>query len=91
LEYLRYFNRGEGRSQYMVAGIGLFHPSERREDGSLAVRSDGLILAFGGGIEIFVRRTTSLDISLRTNALLGGDAVSATIEAAIGPHFYLIK
>jgi hypothetical protein len=91
VEYIRYFNRGEGRSQYLVAGGGLFHPSEKRTDGSVAVRSDGLILAFGGGLEVFVRRTTALDISLRGNALLGGDALSATIEAAIGPHFYLIK
>jgi len=91
VEYLRYFNRGEGRSQYVVAGGGLFHPSEKRTDGTVAVRSDGLILVFGGGVEIFVRRTTALDLSLRANALLGGDAVSATLEAAIGPHFYLIK
>lgn len=91
LEYLRYFNRGEGRSQYLVAGAGLFHPSDRRADGSVALRSDGLILVAGGGLEVFVRRTTAIDLSLRANALLGGEGVTATIEAAIGPHFYLIK
>ncbi len=91
LEYIRYFNRGEGRSQYFVAGGGLFHPSEKRTDGSIAVRSDGLILIVGGGMEAFIRRTTAIDLSLRANALLGGDGVSATIEAAVGPHFYLIK
>jgi hypothetical protein len=91
LEYIRYFNRGEGRSQYFVAGGGLFHPSERRVDGSVVLRSDGLILLAGGGLEAFVRRTTAIDLSVRANALIGGDGIAATIEVAVGPHFYLIK
>lgn len=91
VEYIRYFNRGEGRSQYVVGGIGLFHPSDKRKSGQLQVASDGLIVAFGGGTEVFFRRTSAVDLSLRANALLGGDSVSATLEAAIGFHFYLIK
>lgn len=91
VEYLRYFNRGEGRSQYAVFGGGLYHPSDVRDNGQLAPASDGLILVAGGGAEIFVRRTTSVDLSVRLNALLGGDAFSATVEAAAGFHFYLIK
>ena len=50
-----------------------------------------LILVFGGGAEFFTLRTTSLDLSVRANALFGGDAVSATIQAAFGFHHYLIK
>jgi hypothetical protein len=90
VDYLRYFNRGQGNSQYIVAGLGLYHPSEVRSTG-LSSASDGLILAFGGGAEFFALRTTSIDLSLRANALFGGDAVSATIEAAVGFHHYLIK
>ncbi len=90
VEYLRYFNRGQGRSQYAVFGGGLFHPTEVRERGVAAV-SDGLLLVGGAGVEIFVRRTTAVDLSLRVNGLLGGDAFSATVEAAAGFHFYLIK
>jgi hypothetical protein len=90
VEYLRYFNRGQGRSQYAVLGGGLFHPTEVRERGVAAV-SDGLLLVGGAGVEIFVRRTTAVDLSLRVNGLLGGDAFSATVEAAAGFHFYLIK
>ena len=91
VEYLRYFNRGEGRSQYAVFGGGLYHPSDVRDNDQLAPASDGLILVAGGGAEIFVRRTTSVDLSVRLNGLLGGDAFSATVEAAAGFHFYLIK
>lgn len=90
VEYLRYFNRGQGQSQYLVAGLGLYHPSETRSTG-LAQASDGLILLFGGGSEVFAFRTTSIDLSLRANALFGGDAVSATLEVAAGLHHYLIK
>jgi hypothetical protein len=90
LEYLRYFNRGQGNSQYLVVGLGLYHPSETRSTG-LAATSDGLVLAVGGGAEFFTLRTTSLDLSVRANALFGGDAISATIQAAFGFHHYLIK
>ncbi len=90
VEFLRYFNRGEGQSQYMVMGLGLYHPSDVRSSG-LVVASDGLILVFGGGSEFFSLRTTSIDLSLRANALFGGDAVSGTVEVAIGVHHYLIK
>jgi hypothetical protein len=91
VEYLRYFNRGEGRSQYAVFGGGLYHPSDVRDNGQIAPASDGLILVAGGGAEIFVRRTTAVDLSVRFNGLLGGDAFSATVEAAAGFHFDLIK
>lgn len=90
LEYLRYFNRGQGNSQYLVMGLGLYHPSEQRTTG-LATASDGLVLLFGGGTELFTFRTTSIDLSIRANGLFGGDAVSATLEAAVGFHHYLIK
>jgi len=92
VEYYRYFNRGEGRSQYAVLGLGLYHPSESRSGGVLqATNSDGLILLFGGGSEFFTFRTTSIDLSLRGNALFGGNAVSATIQLALGFHHYLIR
>ncbi len=90
VEYLRYFNRGQGRSQYMVAGLGLYHPSDVRRAG-VAIASDGLILALGAGLEVFVLRATAVDVSLRANALLGNDALSTTLEAAIGFHHYLVK
>jgi len=90
LEFLRYFHRGEGQSQYFVGGLGLYHPSDRRRAG-IAPASDGLILLVGGGLEMFILRATSIDVSLRANALLGSDAVSTTVEAAIGLHHYLIR
>jgi hypothetical protein len=89
VEYVRYFNRGAGRSQYAAFGAGLFHPSEVRVNGVQLV-SDGLVLTAGGGLEIFFRRNTSIDLSLRAYGLIG-DSVSATIEAAAGIHLYLIK
>jgi hypothetical protein len=89
VEYLRYFNRGEGRSQYAVIGGGLYHPSEVREAG-VASASDGLLITGGGGMEIFIRRTTAIDLSLRAYGLIG-DSVAATLQAALGFHFYLIK
>ncbi|MGD8395488.1 MAG: hypothetical protein PVF43_08440 [Candidatus Eiseniibacteriota bacterium] len=90
LEYLRYFNRGEGQSQYLTVGFGLYHPSEERTSGLTAL-SDGLVLLGGIGTEIFALRTTAFDLSLRANALFGGDAVSASFEAGVGVHHYLIK
>jgi hypothetical protein len=89
VEYLRYFNRGQGRSQYAVIGAGLFHPSEVLASG-VSSPSDGLVITGGGGMEIFIRRTTAIDLSLRAYGLIG-DSVSATLQAAVGFHFYLIK
>ena len=89
VEYLRYFNRGQGQSQYVVAGVGFYHPSDERVQG-VAPASDGLILLFGGGAEIFFLRATSIDVSVRANAFLG-DAISTTLEAAVGLHHYLVN
>jgi hypothetical protein len=89
LEYLRYFNRGEGRSQYAAVGIGLAHPSEERT-GGIADVSDALLLTGGGGLEVFVHRTTAIDVSLRGYAMIG-ESVTATAEIAAGIHYYLIK
>lgn len=89
VEYVRYFNRGAGRSQYAAFGAGLFHPSEVRRNG-VQVVSDGLVLTAGGGLEIFFRRNTSIDLSLRAYGMIG-DSVSATVQAAAGIHLYLIK
>ena len=49
VEYLRYFNRGHGRSQYALIGLGLAHPSEVRS-GGVAEVSDALLLTGGGGV-----------------------------------------
>jgi Outer membrane protein beta-barrel domain len=89
LEYLRYFNRGEGRSQYAAVGAGLAHPSEVRS-GGIAEVSDALLITGGGGLEVFVHRTTAIDVSLRGYAMIG-ESVTATAEIAAGIHFYLIK
>lgn len=90
VEYLRYFNRGQGQSQYLVTGLGLYRPSDVRATG-LDPHGDGLILLFGGGSEVFVLRATAVDLSLRFNSFFGDAGVSATLEAAIGFHHYLIR
>ena len=89
LEYLRYFNRGHGRSQYALIGLGLAHPSEVRS-GGVAEVSDALLLTGGGGVEVFVHRTVAIDISARAYGMIG-ESVTATVEFAAGVHFYLIK
>jgi len=89
VEYLRYFNRGHGRSQYAAIGVGLSHPSEERT-GGVAEVSDALLLTGGGGVEVFVHRTVAIDISARAYGMIG-ESVTATVEFAAGLHFYLIK
>jgi hypothetical protein len=89
VEYLRYFNRGHGRSQYAAIGLGLSHPSEERT-GGVAEVSDALLLTGGGGVEVFVHRTVALDVSGRAYGMIG-ESVTASVEFAAGFHFYLIK
>jgi hypothetical protein len=89
VEYIRYFNRGHGRSQYAVIGLGLSHPSEERT-GGVAEVSDALLVTGGGGVEVFVHRAVSIDISGRGYGMIG-ESVTASVEFAAGFHFYLIK
>ena len=89
VEYIRYFNRGHGRSQYAVIGLGLSHPSETRT-GGIAEVSDALLVTGGGGVEVFVHRQVSIDISARGYGMIG-ESVTASVEFAAGFHFYLIK
>jgi hypothetical protein len=95
-EYYLYFSRPKRTTQYMVLGAGFHRPAVRIETEDVTGREleevtypgINLTLVAGVGLEHFVGRRTSVDLSLRGYGMNSDPTRSLSGEVALGIHYY---
>jgi hypothetical protein len=96
-EYFMYFRRPRKLTRYVVVGAGFHRPAIRSETKDEATGQkleevsfpgEGVTVMLGLGLERFVSRRTSLDLSLRVYGVNSRPTFSVMGELALGVHLY---
>jgi hypothetical protein len=89
-DYYVYFQRRDRLCYYLAPLIGI-QQRELRYKGS-EIQSQEYRLLYGSsiGVEYFVRRTFSVDLSGRVFGLRGGNGTNVVLQPALGFHVYVI-
>ncbi len=96
LDYYIYLNRPERLSQYLVLGVGASKGQFRFEDADTDFAEYGLppfypMANLGFGLEYFVSRPLSLDMSLRGYYTMAEGGRSYSGQLQIGFQYYVIR
>jgi hypothetical protein len=89
-DYFVYFQRRNKISFYVAPLVGI-QQRELRYKGS-EIQSQEYRLLYGSniGVEYFVRRTFSIDLSGRAYGLRGGSGTNVVLQPALGFHVYVL-
>lgn len=89
-DYYVYLRRRQRISYYVAPVVGI-QQRELRYRGS-EVQTQEYRLLYGGniGVEYFVRRTFSIDLSGRIYGMRGGNGTNMVLQPALGFHVYVI-
>jgi hypothetical protein len=89
-DYYLYFRRRLQVSYYVAPFVGIQQQELRFKKSDIQAKDYRLLYGGAGGVEYFVTRSFSVDLSGRIFALKGTNATNVTLQPALGFHFYVI-
>lgn len=89
-DYYLYFQRRSRVCYYVAPFAGLQQRELRFKGSEIQTQEYRLLYGTGVGMEYFVRRSFSIDLSTRILALRGGVGTTVLLQPALGVHVYVI-
>ena len=89
-DYYLYFRRRMRVSYYVAPFLGIQQQELRFQKSEIETEEYRLLYGGSAGVEYFVSRSFSIDLTGRVFALTGTDATSVAIQPALGFHLYVI-
>jgi hypothetical protein len=89
-DYYVYFQRRHRVSLYVAPLLGIQQRELRYKGSEVQTQEYRLLYGSSLGVEYFVRRTFSLELSGRLYGLRGGDGTNVVLQPALGFHVYVI-
>ncbi len=89
-DYYLYFRRRLQVSYYVAPFVGIQQQELRFKKSDIQTKEYRLLYGGAVGVEYFVTRSFSVDLSGRAFAMKGSNATNVALQPALGVHFYVI-
>jgi len=89
-DYYMYVNRRQKASYYVAPSVGIQQREIRFARSEVEKREFRLLYGGALGMEYFIRRSFSVDLSGRVYGLPGQDGTNLVVQPALGIHIYVI-
>ena len=90
VDYYLYFERRKKTSYYLAPLVGIQQRELRYKGSEVQVQEYKFLYGGNLGVEYFIRRTFSIDLSGHLFALRGGKGTSVVLQPALGFHLYVM-